>query len=165
LPSSRYFFAVWPPAASAGALECWAKNLAGRVTPAAKIHLTLAFLGAVAPEQAIGAARRVVGRPHALPIERAQYWKHNKILWAGPREVPLPLTALVESLHLELYREEFILESRPYAAHVTLARSAPPPRELPPLPRVEWPVGEFTLVRSVNSARGSVYEIVERFPL
>jgi 2'-5' RNA ligase len=77
----------------------------------------------------------------------------------------LPLKALVESLHLELYRAEFILESRPYAAHVTLARSAPPPRELPPLPKVEWPVQEFTLARSVVSAKGSVYEIVERFPL
>ena len=161
----RFFFAVWPPEASARALEGWARGIEGRITPAAKIHLTLAFLGAVAPEKAIGAARRVAGEPHALPIEKAQYWKHNRILWAGPRETPSALKALVESLHLELYRAEFILESRPYAAHVTLARSAPPPRELPPLPKVEWPVREFTLVRSLVSGKGSVYEIIERFPL
>jgi len=165
LASSRYFFAAWPPAGTAAALEGWAKTLEGRTTPAAKIHLTLAFLGAVAPEKAIAAARRAQGRPHALPIERAQYWKHNKIVWAGPRETPAGLKALVDSLHLELYKAEFILESRAYAAHVTLVRSAPTPRELPVLPEVEWPVGEFTLVRSAVSNKGSVYEIVERFPL
>jgi RNA 2',3'-cyclic 3'-phosphodiesterase len=165
LPSSRYFFAVWPPAATAGALERWAKVLEGRVTPAAKIHLTLAFLGAVAPEKAISAARRVKASPHALPVEKVQYWKHNRIVWAGPREIPAALLALVESLHLELYRAEYVLGRRPYAAHVTLLRSAAPPRELPPLPRVEWPVGELTLVRSTNSPKGSAYEVLERFPL
>jgi 2'-5' RNA ligase len=165
LPSSRYFFAVWPPAVTAAALEGWAKALQGRVTPAAKIHLTLAFLGAVAPEKALSAARRVRASAHALPVEKAQYWKHNKIVWAGPREIPTGLKALVEALHLELYRAEYILERRPFAAHVTLLRGAPPPRELPPLPGVEWPVGEFTLVRSANTAKGSVYEAVEHFPL
>jgi RNA 2',3'-cyclic 3'-phosphodiesterase len=165
LPSSRYFFAVWPPAATAAALERWAKPLEGRVTAAAKIHLTLAFLGAVAPEKAIAAARRVRASAHTLPVEKAQYWKHNKIVWAGPHETPSGLKALVEALHLELYRAEFVLERRPFAAHITLVRSAPPPRELSPLPRVEWPVGEFTLVRSANSAKGSIYEVVEHFPL
>ena len=165
MPSSRYFFAVWPPAAAAAALEGWAKALEGRVTPAVKIHLTLAYLGAAAPEKAIPAARRVKAARHALPLEKAQYWKHNKIVWAGPRELPAGLKALVESLHLELFRAEYILERRPYAAHVTLLRSAAPPRELPPLPRVEWPVGELTLVRSTSSGKGSVYEVLERFPL
>jgi RNA 2',3'-cyclic 3'-phosphodiesterase len=165
LPSSRYFFAVWPPAATADALAQWAKSLEGRGTPAAKIHLTLAFLGAVAHEKAIVAARRAEGRSHELPIERTGYWKHNRIVWAGPRETPPALAALVESLHLELYRAEYILERRPYAAHVTLARGAAPPRALAPLPKVEWPVAEFTLVRSTNSAKGSVYELLERFRL
>lgn len=166
MPSSRYFFAVWPPAATADALAQWAKPLEGRVTPAAKIHLTLAFLGAVSPEKAIGAARRVHGRPHVLPIEKTGYWSHNKIVWAGPRTTPAALAAMVESLHLELYRAQYILERRPYAAHVTLARGAgPPPREPAPLPKVEWPVAEFTLVRSTNSPKGSIYEVLERFSL
>jgi 2'-5' RNA ligase len=165
LSISRYFFAVWPPAACAAALEEWAKALEGRITPAAKIHLTLAFLGAVAPEKALAAARRVRGRRHSIPVEKAKYWKQNRIVWAGPRETPSALKDLVESLQLELGRAEYVLEQRPYAAHVTLARSAPPPRELPALPKVEWPVDEFTFVRSTNSAKGSVYEVVERFPL
>jgi RNA 2',3'-cyclic 3'-phosphodiesterase len=161
----RYFFALWPPAETARALETWAKMLEGRVTPADKIHLTLAFLGTVAPQKAIGAARRVQGRPHELPLEKAQYWKHNRIVWAGPREVPPELKMLVQTLHLELFRAEYILERRPFAAHVTLLRSAQAPAELAPLPEVEWPVRELTLVQSANSAKGSVYEVVERFAL
>ena len=161
----NFFFAAWPPGATAGALEGWARKLEGRVTAAQKIHLTLAFLGRVAPEKASAAARSIGGRAHALPIEKAQYWKHNRIVWAGPRETPTALAALVEALHAALRRAGYVLEARPYSAHVTLLRSAPPPSELPPLPAVEWPVGEFTLVRSAVSNKGSVYEIVERFSL
>jgi 2'-5' RNA ligase len=166
LSNKRYFFATWPPAPTAAALERWAKELAGRPTPAAKIHLTLAFLGAVEPEKAVLAARRVKAARHALPMEKAQYWKHNRIVWAGPRGTPAGVKALVEALHQELFRAEYILERRPFAAHVTLLRNAAAPRELPRLPEVEWPVQEFTLVRSaLGGAKGSVYDIVERFPL
>jgi 2'-5' RNA ligase len=165
LPSSRYFFAVWPPLETAAALEHWAKAVDGKRTPAAKIHLTLAFLGAVEPERALAAAGKVSGEAHPLALERARYWRHNKIVWAGPRETPDALRLLVESLHLELFRAEYILERRPFAAHVTLARSAPAPRKLPPLPKVQWPVEEFTLVRSVNSSNGSAYEVIGRFAL
>jgi 2'-5' RNA ligase len=161
----RLFFAAWPPPETARDLEAWAGALEGRVTPAEKIHLTLAFLGAVAPEKAIVAARRVQGRGHHIPIEKAQYWKHNGIVWAGPRETPPELKALVDALHLELYRAEYILERRPFAAHVTLLRNARSPGKLPPLPKVEWPVREFALVSSSVSAKGSTYDIVERFPL
>jgi 2'-5' RNA ligase len=165
LPSSRYFFAAWPPAGGAAALEAWAKRLEGRVTPAEKIHLTLAFLGPVAPEKALEAARSVRSKAHVLPMEKAQYWKHNRIVWAGPRETPEALAALVEGLHASLREAGYTLEALPFAAHVTLLRSAPPPRELPPLPGVEWPVSEFTLVRSAVSNKGSTYEIVQRFAL
>jgi 2'-5' RNA ligase len=165
LSSSRYFFALWPPAETALALESWAKPLEGRITSKAKIHLTLAFLGDADPENASAAARGVSASPHAIPMEAAKYWKHNRIVWAGPRETPRSLKALVEALHPALERAGYPLERRPFAAHVTLARDAPPPRELPPLPTVEWPVREFTLVRSKSSPKGPAYEVVERFPL
>jgi 2'-5' RNA ligase len=161
----RLFFAAWPPPGAARALAEWAGRLEGRPTPAEKIHLTLAFLGGAQPDKAIAAGRRAHGRRHALPIEVAKYWKHNGIVWAGPRETPAELTALVASLHLELYRAEFILERRPFAAHVTLLRKAPKPQALPPLPVVDWPVRELTLVSSSVSSKGSTYEIVERFAL
>lgn len=161
----RFFFAAWPPPQTARALADWAQPLGGRPTPAEKIHLTLAFLGVVEPDKALAAARRVQGERHDLPIETAQYWKHNRVLWAGPRQTPAALQALVERLQFELYRAEYILERRPFAAHVTLARMPRPPARFPRLPEVEWPVREFTLVRSTLSATGSTYDVVERFPV
>ena len=95
-----------------------------------------------------------------LPVEEARYWAHNQIVWAGPRAVPPELTGLAESLQLELYRDGFILERRPFAAHITLLRKAPP-QPLPPPPAVAWPVREFALVGS----RGGAYETLERFAL
>jgi 2'-5' RNA ligase len=161
----RLFFATWPPPEAAGALAAWAARLEGRATPADKIHLTLAFLGDVDAGKAVAAARSVQARAHALPIEIAKYWKHNQIVWAGPRELSPELKALVEALHFQLFRAEFILERRPFAAHVTLLRKAAAPRSLPELPAVAWPVRDFVLARSTVSSKGSTYDILARFPL
>ena len=60
----RLFFALWPPAETAAALARWAKGLEGRAIPAEKIHLTLAFLGGVAPDRA--ANRSAMADPAAL---------------------------------------------------------------------------------------------------
>ena len=164
----RIFFAVWPPAETARALAEWAREAqratGGRLTAEDKIHLTLAFLGEADPENAIRAAARVEAKPHDLPVEQAKYWRENNIVWAGPREAPAELKSLHESLSRQLYREEFILERRPFAAHVTLIRKARA-AQLPPLPALEWPVREFTLVRSSLSSRGSSYEVLKRFAL
>lgn len=161
----RLFFALWPPPETARALADWASGLQGRAIPAQKIHLTLAFLGEAEPQKAVAAARRVQGRAHGLPIEIAKYWKHNRIVWAGPRETPARLKETVEALHFELFRAEYILERRPFAAHVTLVRNARPPRALPALPQVDWPVREFALVRSSADSKGSTYDVLERFAL
>ena len=164
----RLFFAIWPPGAAAHALAEWAggaqRATGGRRTAQGNIHLTLAFLGAADPAKAIAAALRVRGQAHHLPIEEARYVRANRMVWAGPRDMPPALATLHDSLAMELLREEFILERRPFAAHVTLIRDARR-AELPPLPEVEWPAGEFLLVRSSLSSRGAAYEPLERFPL
>jgi len=162
----RLFFAIWPPASAAQSLTAWAEEVrglsGGRRTAEGNIHLTLAFLGQAEPERALAAARRVKGAPHRLPIEQARYI--SRMVWAGPRETPAPLAALHQALAIELFREEFILERRPFAAHVTLLRDARG-AVLPALPAIDWPVGEFVLVSSSLSRRGASYEVIERFPL
>ena len=137
--------------------------MGGRATAVENIHLTLAFLGEADPARAIAAARRAQGSRHELPIEEARFVR--EMVWVGPRETPAALAAMVKSLQLELYREEFVLDRRPFAAHVTLLRKARPPRSLPPLPATAWPVDEFLLVRSRVSPKGSAYEPIERFGL
>jgi 2'-5' RNA ligase len=164
----RIFFAVWPPRESARALAQWADEAqrltGGKTTAEEKIHLTLAFLGEADPQKAVSAARRVAAAAHALPIEQARYWRENNIVWAGPRETPVALKALHDALSLQLQRAEFILERRPFAAHITLIRKARRAK-LPPLPAVDWPVNEYLLVRSSVSSSGSTYEPLERFSL
>jgi 2'-5' RNA ligase len=169
---ARLFFAIWPTAETAAGLHRWAKRLerdcGGRAVRAEAIHLTLAFLGEVAGERAAAAAdaaRRARVAPHLLLLEEAHCWARNRIVWAGPREMPAALAALARSLDEALTDRGFRLERRPFAAHVTLLRKAGVSRRLPPLPRLEWPVAEFCLVRSTLDAKGSRYQIVERFAL
>jgi RNA 2',3'-cyclic 3'-phosphodiesterase len=168
----RLFFAIWPSAEAAAKLQRWAQRLerasGGRAVGAESIHLTLAFLGDVVVERvavAVDAARQVRAAPHHLPLEEARCWAHNRIVWAGPREMPAALAALVQALAGALRARGFTLERRSFAAHVTLLRKARAVRELPALPRLDWPVREFSLVRSTLDAKGSRYEIVARFPL
>jgi 2'-5' RNA ligase len=166
----RLFFALWPPAKTAHALAQWthevSRDTGGSPTASDKIHLTLAFLGDGDSAKAQAAAAQVTGRRHALPIEHAHYWKHNKIVWVGPQTTPPPLATIVSQLHGALKEQGFVLENRPFAAHVTLLRKARPPKTFPPLPpALDWPIDEFVLVRSRTSPKGATYEWIERFPL
>jgi 2'-5' RNA ligase len=165
----RLFFALWPPVETARALGEWANEVrgrtGGRATVPETIHLTLAFLGEAEPPRAVAAARRVEGKVFSLPMDTARYWRHNRIVWAGPAAFPGPLKQLAGDLRRELLLEEFKLEEREFAAHVTLVRKAGPPESLPPLPPLDWPAQEFVLVRSVNSAGAPRYEMLHRFGL
>jgi RNA 2',3'-cyclic 3'-phosphodiesterase len=165
----RLFFALWPPAETARALGEWANEVrgrtGGRATAPDTIHLTLAFLGEAEPSRAVAAARQVHGKSFSLPVDTARYWRHNRIVWAGPAALPAPLKALAGDLRRELLSEQFSLEEREFAAHVTLVRKAGPPPFLPPLPRLDWPVQEFVLVRSLSSGGASRYETLQRCPL
>ncbi len=165
----RLFLALWPPRETARALAEWAravqKDAGGRATAEETIHLTLAFLGNADPDKASAAAESVRSSPFELPIDTAKYWKHNKIVWVGPRTVPPALSDLVSQLHPALERAGFVLEDRPFTAHVTLIRKAAVPKSIPPLPDVRWPVTDFVLVRSVPDSRGARYETLERFPM
>jgi RNA 2',3'-cyclic 3'-phosphodiesterase len=162
----RLFFAIWPPAPAARALVEWTEEVralsGGRRTAEGNIHLTLAFLGDAEPARALAAAKRVAGEPHRLPMEIARYV--HGMVWAAPKETPAPLARLHAALAMELFREEFILERRPFAAHVTLLRNARG-AVLPALPAIDWPVGEFVLMRSSLSRRGASYDVIERFKL
>jgi len=165
----RLFFALWPRRETAQALAAWAgevqKQTGGKVTVTENIHLTLAFLGEADPAKAVAAARAVKGRQHTLPIDTAKYVRRNEMVWVGPATMPEPLADLVSQLHGSLRAQSFTLEDRPFAAHVTLIRKARPPKALPPLPLVEWPVDEFVLIRSRTSSKGSTYEPLELLPL
>jgi 2'-5' RNA ligase len=168
----RLFFGIWPPERAAVALGGWAvatqATLSGRAIAAANIHLTLAFLGSVPVEKlehAIAAGRHVGGQGTTLLLTEARYWPRSHIVWVGPKTTPAPLAKIAAELQRELAAAGFKLDEREFVAHVTLLRDVPRLRGLPDLPAVEWPITEFVLARSETAAAGSVYTILERFPL
>lgn len=168
----RLFFAIWPTPGIATLLNAWSRTAqvecGGRVALPANIHLTLAFLGDVSPgrvKRLAECGRRAGGAAHSLALEEARYWKHNRVVWAGPRAIPPALGALAEALNRELIAADFPTEAREFNAHVTLIRQARLPRMLPGLPTIVWPVSEMVLVRTQLSSTGSSYAMLERFAL
>ena len=136
------------------------------MTRAETIHLTLAFLGDVAQERLDELkALAIHGRRHELPIEQAGYWPHNRIVWAGPGEMPASLERLASDLSRALSAMGFKTENREFAAHVTLIRKARAVTPLPPLPRVRWPVEEVVLVESRRAGAGRSYAVRQRYAL
>ncbi len=134
--------------------------------------MTLAFLGEVpadradaAESAAASAAAELVGVTFQLRLNRLGYWRHNRILWAGTDSESAPLLALVDKLAAHLRDAGFALESRRFAAHVTLLRDAQC-QDLPGLNApIEWPVSDFVLAESQLSARGARYRVRHRWSL
>jgi RNA 2',3'-cyclic 3'-phosphodiesterase len=156
----RLFFALWPDDTTRARLDEWAGAMhaacGGRRTRMENLHQTLAFLGDVGDVRPAEAAMdRVPPRKFMLKIDQPGYWKKNKIAWAGTAAVPEALATLVFELRTSLSKEGVAFDEKPFAVHITLARSARPPRAMPRLAPIDWPVHGYALVASA----GGRYEI------
>ena len=151
----RLFFALWPPPAAAERLAIEAEAMAlasgGRAMPAAKIHLTLAFLGEV-PEarvaSALEAARAVAFDPFELELDRKGGFRRAKVGWAGCSAPAAALLRLQSGLEAGLRERGFALEERPFAPHVTLVRKVERPVAAGVIEAVRWRADAVTLVRT-----------------
>lgn len=170
----RLFFGIWPPPEVSFVLSELAVRIralsGGRAIPAPNIHLTLTFFGEVAPERvsaAIEAAHRArkASEPGALRLAEVRFKKRNAIVWAAPTTIPEEVVALAARLRAELEAAGFALEARAFAPHVTLVRKARAADPLAVLPDLDWPVTEFVLARSDQTAEGAAYTPLERFAL
>jgi len=166
---ARLFFALWPDAQAGAALAAAARRVAseagGRAVPAAKLHLTLVFLGEVRPERLAAlrrAAGRVAGPPFEVTLERVGGFARAGVAWAGTRQPAPGLLRLQAALADALGEEGFAREARDYAPHLTLARRiARVPDAALPAP-VRWRVRDFALVES-RGAEG--YATLAQWPL
>lgn len=146
-PSSlnvRAFLGIWMPESIAREMEAWRPRLeplvrGARWTRTAQLHLTLVFLGEIAPETVDRISPTVaafVGGYRAPRIALSGFGVfpprgHGRILWAGV-ESGGRLEAFARELRLGLERLGFPPEERPWVPHVTLARArAPFPSSLP----------------------------------
>jgi 2'-5' RNA ligase len=169
---ARLFFAAWPAPEIQQALGKRAQELkrecGGRAIPAGNIHLTLVFLGDVERArrtQIDASAGSISARRFELAVDRVEYWRHNRIAWAGVERCPEALQELVAGLERALAAEKFRVEGRPYVPHVTLLRDARRAPSRVALPGIAWPVARFALVESVARGRGRVYQVLREWPL
>ena len=166
----RLFFALWPDAEAAAALETLALALAdvggGKPVPREKIHLTLAFLGEVADDRAAAAAAagaETRTKSFRLALDEVGSFRHAGVSWIGSRSTPPRLTALQSTLVLALAARGFAPDERSFAPHVTLARAIVRPAPRAPTTAIAWRVRELTLVRSETGT--GRYAVMERWPL
>jgi 2'-5' RNA ligase len=168
----RLFFALWPdPAlrsAAAGRLAAVVPAGQGRPQRPDQLHLTLAFLGYVAEERLSdvrAVATLVTAEPFTVVLDRLEHWRKPGVLCLAASDIPAALAMLVERLRAALADRGLPAESRPYRAHLTLARKLARfdgPWAVDPLP---WRAEAITLVESRTDRSGSRYEPLGSWPL
>ena len=144
------------------------RQIGGRPARQDNIHLTLAFLGYVAPEQLAGLqqlAAGIVARRFDLTLTRLGCWPQGGIGWLVPDQAPEGLLQLVRQLNEALQRAGFRTEKRRYRPHVTLLRKAGKGWRSTLAAPLRWEVDTFVLVASTLDQHGSVYRILGRWPL
>jgi 2'-5' RNA ligase len=167
----RVFFALWPDdTVRHGLMQVGLKmhrQLGGKLTREASVHLTLLFLGDIPVERLEALqtlAASVPFEPFILPIEQAVYWHHNRVAWVGPWQTPPALARLVSALEEPAAAQGFRFDRRPFAAHITLLRKAGSGPLDVKIPRIDWQVRDFVLVRSQLDRSGSRYTVIGRWP-
>lgn len=169
----RVFFALWPDDETArrfaDAGRRAGESLGGRRMRRETLHLTLAFIGNIAPGR-LAALQDIAGTiclpSFELAFDRLQCLPRKGIAWALASVPSATLLELVDRLNLQLRAGGFRTESRPFATHVTLLRKADCPAGLADEGlKIAWPVRDFVLAESVLGAAGARYRILARWPL
>jgi RNA 2',3'-cyclic 3'-phosphodiesterase len=176
----RLFFALQPAPEQSSALVDRVTPLVSQLdalrVPPENLHATLCFIGAVAPHDlarllVVAAGQR--GRPPELCFDALEYWHRPKILCAtaGEHAASAPARELAEQLESACVAAGFAPDIRPFRAHLTLARKIPAARAA----QCEWPqplvppllvrCDRFVLMESRRGESGSIYSVVDSWPL
>lgn len=168
----RLFFALWPDEAVRSDLIDLQKRLApgiGRLVSGANLHITLVFLGATTVARQLCIEESLAGRDRpefSLQLDQLGYWRKPQVLWVGSATVPPPLSALTQQLRDVVAHCGCEVDTRPFQAHLTLCRKVrKPPRDLPAMVPIPWPVNSFALVESVTAASGVCYNVLQTWTL
>jgi RNA 2',3'-cyclic 3'-phosphodiesterase len=168
----RLFFAALPEPDTRRRLEFAAQALRlrreARPVPAQNYHMTLAFAGEVSTAQ--GAALRAVGAELRSPafdvcLNVQEYWQKSEVVVVATRDEPAALRVLLQRLRAELDHLGLAADPMPVRAHVTIARRVAQPPVLAQMSGLYWRVRAVHLVDSTRSAAGSVYTVVDTWPL
>jgi 2'-5' RNA ligase len=171
----RLFFALWPTDAVRAQLAAAAQAHAelGRMIAARNLHVTVAFLGAVAEERldpvveiARSTQKLTLDGKFMLHLDRLEFWRRSGLIALTARQVPPELLKIVDGLRTGLRERGFQLQEHDtFRPHVTLVRDvARGPADVAVTP-MQWPVESFALVESKVGQRGSQYSVLEEWSL
>lgn len=134
--------------------------------PAEKYHLTILFLGEVA-ERDLSAVRAAAacGGQFTLRFDRCEHWAASRVLVAAASRTPGPLEALRSGLEAQLAARGIAFDGQPLVPHITIARKVSQPPVLQAMSEFFWTVRAFHLVASAPGAAGSIYTVVDTWPL
>jgi 2'-5' RNA ligase len=163
----RLFIALWPGEALRRAITSWQHAWswpprAALVKPE-RLHLTLHFLGDVPANRLPDLVRelKVPCAHFTLTLGQGEVWP-NGVAVLRPDSAPATLVGLHGALHRALVGLELPVDTRPYRAHVTLARRAQGARPPPEGPALRWRIDAgYVLVRSLPGGAG--YDVLARF--
>lgn len=164
------FFALWPDPALQARMAATAKAVAsnraigGRDLATEGLHLTLLFLGDIAPDaekRLVTAAGRVKARPFDLTLDQAGCFFRSKVFWLGPRTVPRKLTELAQALQAAMAGVGLAPDYKELVPHVTYLRDIRHVIRPAAVDPIIWPVRQFALVHSA----GGEYHVVSQWPL
>ena len=159
----RLFYALWPDDHVRESLQFLQAQVHGRHIQAANLHATLAFLGNQ-PARHLPLLEKLLAElprtAFSLPIDRLGYFRRHRIAWAGSHMVPEALIELQNALAGALKRYGIAFDdAKDFKAHVTLARDADPPSDLPFEP-FAWEVRQVALVQSLQEGSRLAYRVL-----
>ncbi|MFG1995917.1 RNA 2',3'-cyclic phosphodiesterase [Actinoplanes sp. NPDC048988] len=148
---NRLFVAVFPPPGELHALQR-ALPAGGRVSPTAKWHVTLAFLGDVPSPEPVAAVLAAVRSPGPFTLRLAGSGRFGAAEWLGVDGDRDKLTTLHTRIREDLATAGYALQDRAFHPHLTVSYHADSAlrKALGDYVGEPWPVTEFSLVLSHN---------------
>lgn len=164
----RLFIALWPTDAVRQAVAQWQSEWQwperAALVAAAKLHLTLHFLGDVEERRVLDlkyVLKSVPASPIDLHFGRPEIWAHG-VAVLRPDKSPTALRSLHARIGLALAQIGMPTAEQSFRPHVTLARRATAAKLPERTADITWAAANgFVLAQSPGGGRG--YEILERF--
>jgi len=182
----RTFIAITLPQETKAALAAAMKRLAPVAVDvawcnASQLHITLAFMGEIAPSILPHLSAGLSRVCQALPVVPCRAYgfgffgnrRNPKVIWAGV-DMPPEMDTLHGALWQELQRFGFSTDEDLFRPHITLGRCKERARNQPLTEAMDtdtdihfgtWTASSITLFESRPSPKGTLYRVQNKFTL
>lgn len=176
----RLFFALMPPKEVVEQISQLLSsfkilNNSIKIVNNEKIHITLLFLGEVEAKSIVKIIKQVNKiklNNFKLTLDQLGYFTKSKVYWLGLSEMAEELLQLEENIYnqlakipdIKLYDE--INQKNKYTPHVTLLKKVQDNNDVvipPKIPKIQWNIDKFYLLRSKSVNSKLEYEVVKVF--